>query len=356
MKRAYIIFSLALSLATSFCANAQMRSLKDAYKPYFSVGVAVNLRNVTVPEQSAVVLRNFNSITAENVMKPQLVQPYQGEFDWEDADIVANFCRENGIKLRGHCLMWHHQTADWFFKDEDGNYVSKEILFDRMRTHIFAVVNRYKDIVYCWDVVNEAMNDDPKSEVDYRTESGFWEVCHSDEWIKKAFEYAHEADPNALLFYNDYNECDPVKRQRIYNMVKNMKAEGVPIDGIGMQCHYKMFDPSPKEVEKTIKMFSKVVEHLHVTELDVRITDSTLGTTRTIPGEIVLDQADLDKQEQYYAELFKVFRKNKKYLDTVTFWNLADADSWLGRQNAPLLFDFNFKPKKVYQTVLNFED
>lgn len=342
--------------AASFTANAQMgpTSLKDAYKPYFSMGVAVNLRNISDPTQIALIKRNFNSLTAENVMKPQLVQPRQGQFNWEDSDKIANFCRENGIKLRGHCLMWYKQIGDWFFKDENGNYVSEEVLYDRMRTHIYAVVNRYKDIVYCWDVVNEAINPDNTSPEVYRTVSGFWEVCHSDEWIKKAFQYAREADPNALLFYNDFGECNPVKRQRIYDMVKNMKAEGVPIDGIGMQCHYNMFEPSADEVDQTIKMFSEVVEHIHVTELDVRLTQGNEKFPQF--GDVTLDEKDLQQQEEYYAALFKVFRKNKKYLDAVTFWNLADADSWLGRKNGPLLFDFNFRPKKVYRTVLNFQD
>lgn len=359
MKRSYYFLSLVLLLVASSVASAQMgpTSLKEAYEPYFSVGVAVNLRNISDPTQAALVKRNFNSITAENVMKPGLVQPYQGEFDWEDADKIADYCRENGIKLRGHCLMWHNQTGDWFFKDDNGKYVSKEVLFDRMKTHIFAVMNRYKDVVYCWDVVNEAINNDSTSSNALRTTSGFWEVCHSDEWIKKAFEYAREADPNALLYYNDYNECDPIKRQRIYNLVKKMKAEGVPIDGIGMQCHYNIYGPSAEEVDKTIKMFSQLVNHIHITELDVRLTDTKGGNQRmNQPREVVLKEEDLKMQEEYYAKIFKVFRDNKKYIDTVTFWNLADADSWLGRHNAPLLFDFNYRPKQVYRTVLNFQD
>ena len=354
MKRNLIISSIVLLLASSFVAKAQMSTLKDAYKPYFSVGVAVNLRNISDPTQIALIKRNFNSMTAENVMKPQLVQPYQGEFDREDADKIANFCRENGIKLRGHCLMWYKQIGDWFFKDENGNYVSREVLYDRMRTHIYAVVNRYKDIVYCWDVVNEAINPDSSSPDVYRTASGFWEICHDDDWIKKAFQYAREADPNALLFYNEFNECDPVKRQRIYNMVKSMKAEGVPIDGIGMQGHYRMFNPTPEAVDETIQMFSQIVEHIHVTELDVRLTDGNEKFPQW--GDVTLDEKDLKRQEEYYVALFKVFRKNKKYLDTVTFWNLADADSWLGRKNGPLLFDFEFRPKQVYRSVVNFTD
>ena len=136
MKRFHSLFTIVLLLAASFVARAQMSTLKEAYKPYFSVGVAVNLRNISDPEQIALIKRNFNSMTAENVMKPQLVQPHQGEFYWDDADKVANFCRENGIKLRGHCLMWYKQIGDWFFKDENGNYVSREVLYDRMKEKV----------------------------------------------------------------------------------------------------------------------------------------------------------------------------------------------------------------------------
>ncbi len=359
-KRAIISVSAALlCLVSSVTASAQMRGLKDAYKSYFKVGVAVNLNNISVPEQVRVVKSNFNSMSPENVMKPALVQPYQGQFYWDDADKIANFCRENGIKMRGHCLMWHKQIGQWMFYDEDGKLVSKEILFDRMRTHIYAVVNRYKDVVYAWDVVNEAINPDDNSSEAYRTESRFWEICHSGEWIEKAFQYAREADPDALLFYNEYNECDKIKRDRIYNMVKTMKAKGVPIDGIGMQAHYNINGPSAKEVDATIKQFAKIVDHIHITELDVRLTSTKGGASLSAEERMRtpnISAEDLKKQEDYYVALFDVLRKNRKVIDAVTFWNLADADSWLGRVNAPLLFDFEFRPKQVYRAVMDFDE
>ena len=191
-----------------------VNNLKDAYADYFTVGCAINMANLNSPQQMALITSNFNSITAENDMKPQPTEPVEGQWNWESADKIANFARANKIGLRGHCLVWHAQTPDWMFHDEKGNLVSKEVLFERMRKHIHTIVNRYKDVVYAWDVVNEAMTDDPKAEVPYR-QSLYYKIA-GDEFIKKAFEYAHEADPKALLFYNDYNETNPAKRDRIY--------------------------------------------------------------------------------------------------------------------------------------------
>ena len=216
-------------------ASVWAQGLKDAYKDYFMIGVAVNQRNVTNPEQMALIKQQYNSMTAENDMKPEPTEPNEGQFNWESADRIANFARENGIKLRGHCLMWHSQIGAWMYNDNP----TKEVFFSRMRNHIHAIVNRYKDVIYCWDVVNEAITDDPNAENPYR-QSALYKIA-GDEFIAKAFEYAHEADPNALLFYNDYNECDPVKSRRIYEMVKKMKEAGVPIHGIGMQGHYNIY-------------------------------------------------------------------------------------------------------------------
>ncbi|MBO7584520.1 MAG: endo-1,4-beta-xylanase, partial [Bacteroidales bacterium] len=209
--------------------------MKDTYKNYFMIGVAVNQRNISDADQIALIKREFNSITAENDMKPQPTEPNKGEFNWENADKIANFCRQNGIKLRGHCLMWHSQVGRWIYQDEKGNLLPKEEFYANMKHHIQAVVNRYKDVVYAWDVVNEAVADSPvrPGQPELR-QSPMWQIA-GEEFIYKAFEYAHEADPNALLFYNDYNECDPGKSERIAGLITRMKAAGVPVHGIGMQ-------------------------------------------------------------------------------------------------------------------------
>ena len=239
-----ILISALCALSVFISSMAQEgKGLKDAYRECFLVGVSVNQRNISDSLQSNLIKREFSSMTAENDMKPVSVHPRDGVWTWDRADRIAGFCRQNGIRLRGHALMWHNQMCDWMFYDGQHNLVSKEVLFERMREHIHTVVNRYKDVVYCWDVFNEAIKDGPRNpdgpDQPLR-ESIFYKICGNDEFIRKAFQYAREADPNALLFYNDYNECDPTKCDRICEMVKEMKAAGVPIDGIGMQGHYNM--------------------------------------------------------------------------------------------------------------------
>lgn len=372
MKKLIVVLGMALAgLSGADCAWAQgfgfgrpvedPTGYKDTYKDYFDIGVAVNMRNVTTPEQMALIKKNFSSITAENDMKPVSLQPKEGEFNWENADKIADFCRQNGLKLRGHCLCWHSQFADWMFVDKKGKEVTKEVFYERLRTHIHAVVNRYKDIVYCWDVVNEAMADGDgrkmpwmKEEPSPYRQSKHFKLC-GDEFIAKAFEFAREADPKALLFYNDYNAADPAKRDRIYNMVKKMKDAGVPIDGIGMQGHYNIYGPSMEDVDAAITKYATLVDHIHFTELDVRINQEMGGQLRFSRGEDKPVASYIDALlEAQYANLFKVFRKHKNVVKNVTFWNLSDRDSWLGVNNYPLPFDKNYKPKKAYFAIKNF--
>ena len=332
----------------------QAQGLKDAYKGYFTIGVAVNQRNVTNPDQQALICREFNSVTAENDMKPQPTEPRQGQFDFSRADRIANFCRQNGIKMRGHCLMWHAQIGEWIYKDEQGNLLPKEEFFRRMREHIHAVVNRYKDVVYAWDVVNEAMTDDKNAEDPYR-QSPMYKIA-GDEFIANAFRYAREADPDVLLFYNDYNETDPVKSKRIFEMVKKMKANGVPIDGIGMQGHYNIYGPKEDEIDAALTLYKQVVKHIHVTELDVRANEEMGGALQfSQEGAAVSDSLKQYLADQY-ARIFRVLRKHKDVIDNVTFWNLSDRDSWLGARNYPLPFDTEYQPKKAYDYILNMRN
>lgn len=360
-----LLFSAMLSFGQGPWGRPQVEDptgYKDTYKDYFTVGVAVNMMNVTDPDQMALIRKNFNSITAENDMKPVSLQPREGEWNWENADRIADFCRENGIPLRGHCLCWHSQFADWMFVDDKGNEVSKEVFYERLRTHIHAVVNRYKDVVYAWDVVNEAiadgdgrMNPWTKEVPSPYRQSRHFKLC-GDEFIAKAFEFAREADPDALLFYNDYNAADPAKRDRIYDMVKKMKEAGVPIDGIGMQGHYNIYGPSMADVEAAIQKYSTIVDQIHFTELDVRINEEMGGFLRFSRGEAKPVPEHLKVvQEDQYADLFRIFRKYKDVVTNVTFWNLSDRDSWLGQNNYPLPFDVEYKPKRVYSIIKNFD-
>ena len=359
----FSLCALALTMgANTGFAQSGETGLKDAYKDYFSIGVAVNMRNISNPEQIAIIKKDFNSITAENDMKPQPTEPAYGQFNWENADKIANFCRSNGIKLRGHCLMWHAQIGEWMYKDEKGDVVSKEKLFQNMKHHITAIVERYKDVIYAWDVVNEAISDGGwqggrrgmgEHPSPYRN-SPLYQIA-GDEFIKKAFIYAREADPNVLLFYNDYNAADPGKRDRIYNMVKSMKEEGVPIDGIGMQGHYNVYGPSMEDVDAALTKYSTIVKHIHITELDIRANQEMGGQLNFSRDGGNISQVVKTLQEDQYARLFKVLRKHKDVVDNVTFWNLSDRDSWLGARNYPLPYDENYKAKRVYSIIKDFD-
>jgi GH35 family endo-1,4-beta-xylanase len=343
------IFAAAGMMLLAGSQTASAEGLKDAYKNEFLIGVAVNQRNVSDPMQSALICEEFNSITAENDMKPQPTEPAEGKYNWERADRIADFCREHGIKLRGHCLVWHNQIGEWIYTDKNGNEVDKKTLLKRLRKHIKAIVSRYKDVVYCWDVVNEAITDDPKAENHFR-QSRLYKIA-GDDFIREAFKAARKADPKALLFYNDYNECDPVKSNRIAEVVRTMKADGVPIDGIGMQGHYNIYGPSEQDIEAAIAKYRAVVNHLHVTELDVRANREMGGALKFSKEASDPDDKVKAKQKEQYAAIFRVLRKNADIIDCVTFWNLSDRDSWLGAENQPLLFDKDYKRKEVYDVV-----
>ena len=364
MKKVFLALSL---IAGSLTASAQWGrpidysvgpGLKDAYKDYFTIGVAVNQTNVTNADQMAIIKKQFNSVTAENDWKPGEIHPKEGVWNFEKADKIANFCRENGIKMRGHCLCWHSQFADWMFVDKKGKPVKKEVFYQRLRDHIHTVVNRYKDVVYAWDVVNEAIADDGPhmfrpGASPYR-QSRHFQLC-GDEFIAKAFEFAREADPTGVLIYNDYSTVDPGKRERIYNMVKKMKEAGVPIDGIGMQGHYNIYFPDEEQLDKAITRFSEIVNTIHVTELDLRTNNESGGQLMFSRGEAKPQAAYIATlQEDQYARIFRVFRKHKDVIKNVTFWNLSDKDSWLGVNNHPLPFDDHFKAKRSLQIIRDF--
>ena len=365
MKRNILSLLLFAFCSTSMWAQwgrpvdyAAGPGLKDAYKDYFTIGVAVNKTNVSDPAQMEIIKKQFNSVTAENAWKPGEIHPKEGVWNFGLADSIANFCRENGIKMRGHCLCWHAQFADWMFKDKKGKDVKKEVFYQRLREHIHTVVNRYKDVVYAWDVVNEAMADDnmmfrPDASP-YRQSTAF-KLC-GDEFIAKAFEFAREADPTGILIYNDYSTVDPGKRERIYNMVKKMKDAGVPIDGIGMQGHYNVYFPDEEQLEKTISRFSEIVNTIHITELDLRTNTESGGQLMFSRGEAKPQAPYIQTlQEDQYNRLFRIFRKHKDVIKNVTFWNLSDKDSWLGVNNHPLPFDENFKAKRSLAVIRDFD-
>jgi len=333
------------------------KGLKDYYEKYFPIGVAVAPVNLKTDEAN-LILEQFNSLTPENAMKMGPIHPEENRYYWNDADSIVAFAQAHGLRVRGHCLCWHNQTPRWLFRDSAGNTVSKAILLQRLKDHITTVVNRYKGKVYAWDVVNEAIADDSAV---YLRNSTWYQICGED-FIAKAFEYAHAADPNALLFYNDYNEINPVKREKIYKLVKSLKDNGVPIHGIGLQGHWAINEPSPKQLDNTIKEFSELGLKVQITELDISVYPKEHNARERKPADAdtAFTPEKENKQIEVYKMCFETFRKYRDVLSGVTFWNVSDRRSWLdnfpirGRKDYPLLFDRNLKPKKAYWQVVNF--
>ena len=321
--------------------------LKDYYKDYFPIGVAVAPNNL-VGEQAEMIKKNFNSLTPENVMKPGPIHPEENRYFWDDADKIVEFAQANGMKVRGHTLCWHGQTGAWMFKDSKGNQVTKEVALARLKDHITTVVSRYKGKVYAWDVLNEAVVDGDSTNV-YRN-SMWYKIC-GEEFIPKIYQWAHEADPNAVLFYNDYNTENPVKRDKIYNMLKKLLAQGVPINAVGLQGHWNINEPSEQSIRESIDKFSSLGLKVQVTELDVTVLTSRADTVMGYTPEREQKQID------FYNMAFKVFREKKAAISGITFWNISDGRSWLDRgkrQSYPLLFSKDLKPKKAYWAVVNF--
>ncbi|MHA4845995.1 endo-1,4-beta-xylanase [Flavitalea antarctica] len=350
-------FSLQLKATDNGITQDSTPGLKDYYSNYFAIGVAVTPRALKTDE-AGLILAQFNSMTPENAMKMGPIHPRENEYYWNDADSIAAFARQHNLKLRGHTLCWHSQAPAWFFKDSAGNAVSRDVLLTRLKDHINTVVSRYKGTIYAWDVVNEAISDKPD---EYLRNSPFLQIIGED-YIEKAFEFAHEADPKALLFYNDYNEINPVKREKIHRLVKSLLDKGVPIHGIGLQGHWAINEPTATQLDSTLRRLGDLGLKLQITELDVSIYPkehnargrTAVDTDTTFSAEKEQQQADM------YKMFFSMFRKYKQHISGVTFWNISDRRSWLdnfpvrGRKDHPLLFTRELKPKKAYWEVVKF--
>ena len=356
-------YILAIILIIRIPSYAQ-QGLKDFYRNYFPIGVAVSPRALASLD-TVLILQQFNSLTPENAMKMGPIHPEENRYDWKDADAIIDFAVRHGLKIRGHNLCWHEQTPMWLFKDASGATVTKDMLLQRLKDHITTVVSRYKGRLYAWDVVNEAVADD--STVLLRNSP--WYIICGEEFIAKAFEYAHAADPDAQLFYNDYNTERPEKRERVYRLLKRLVDSGVPITGVGLQGHWSIFEPNAGELRATIARFASLGLKVQITELDISIYAWEKNSRQRRPDEIDAFTRDFDqRQAAQYKMVFSVFRESAARsasptpgpLTGVTFWNITDRHTWLdnypvpGRKNYPLLFDTNGQPKKAYWEVVRF--
>ena len=368
--RTKFIAATALSLLllpfSLLAADQAPPALKDAFKGSFLIGAALNPAQFTERDarDAAIVKAQFDSISPENVLKWEAVHPEPGRYDFDLPDKYVAFGEKNHMFIVGHTLVWHHQTPKWVFEDAKGNPVDRETLLKRMREHIQAVVGRYKGRVNGWDVVNEALEDDGT------LRQTPWLKIIGEEYIAKAFEFAHEADPKAELYYNDFSLENEAKRNGAIELIGKLRAQGVPVTGVGLQGHYKIDWPSVDQLDAAIAAFAKLGVKVMITELDVDVLPPAMQYRGADISANVELQPKLnpytsglpDSVQQTlanrYSDLFGVFLKHRGGLSRVTFWGVTDASSWLnnwpvrGRTNYPLLFDRDGRPKPAFYAVI----
>ncbi len=396
--------SALLAITVTVRAADKPVSLQEIFKDHFLVGTAVNRNMVTgeagfrrSAEQSAkdvaLVKEQFNQISPENDLKWQLVHPRAGKdgYDFSAADAFVNFGLSNKMTVVGHTLVWHSQTPNWVFAGTNppptnatsfaaantnaaptnqigrgrfgggfggfgvytGPRASREELLQRMREHIHTVVGRYKGKIKTWDVVNEAIADGGGTNV---LRNSLWLQIIGPDFIARAFEYAHEADPDAILRYNDYGLENPAKRKKLITLIKSLQAQKVPVHAIGSQAHLNV-SINFEKMDETLTEIATLGLPIHITELDV---NSAAGGQRgfganvadnaaTTQGGLVTDAEK--KLADAYAGIFRAFLKHRDSVKMVTFWGVNDANSWRS-QGKPLLFDVNAQPKPAFDAVM----
>ncbi|RXK55882.1 endo-1,4-beta-xylanase [Oleiharenicola lentus] len=356
--------ALACALATPVW-SAPPATLKQAFEDDFLVGVALGRMESFDAAERALLVREFNVVTSENQLKPGRVQPQEGVFTFGDGEALVSFAEQHGLPMIGHTLAWHQVTPDWFFLDGD-KPASRELALQRLRAHIHAVVGHFKGRIKGWDVVNEGIADE-RDEREYLRRNK-WQQVVGDDYIAKAFEYAHEADPGAELYFNDYGNEYPHKRERTIRLIRDLQARGLRVDGIGMQLHLQLDRIPFDEIDRSLTAFRELGVKVMITELDLDLIERKVWGADTAqreePTESNLGWAVappdlLQRQADQYARLFALLRKHRDIVDRVTFWNLHDGKSWLnnwpvkGRINHPLLFDRALQPKPAFQAVMS---
>jgi endo-1,4-beta-xylanase len=349
-------------------------ALKESYRDAFRIGCAVNDAIASGRDKAwgAVVLRHCNTLTPENVMKAEAVNPRPGVYQFGPADAFVDFAEKNGMFIVGHPLVWHNQTPDWFFTDGEGKPKKREALIERMRGHIEAVAGRYAGRVDAWDVVNEVIADDGS----YRPTRWVEGVGDGDELVKAAFRFAARYAPGAELYYNDFNAWRPSKRDGIVRLVRMLQAEGIRIDGVGMQGHWGLNYPRTEYVEAAIDAYAALGVKVMITELDVDVLPLT-REGQIIGSVMGHEQFQLEEFRAYldpyagglpesvgrqladrYEELFRIFYGRRAKIDRVTFWGVHDGMSWKndypvpGRTNYPLLYGRDGRPKPALDRLL----
>ncbi len=359
------IIGFAIGCNSEQKSDTSIATLKESYKQHFYIGAALNTSQYTGSDERGIpiVEKHFNSISPENDLKWEKIHPRPGEYNFVESDAFVEFGEANNMFIVGHVLVWHSQTPNWVFEDENGNEISRDALLERMKDHITTIVTRYKGRINGWDVVNEALNEDGS------LRESKWYTIIGPDFIEKAFEYAQAADPGAELYYNDYNMFNPEKADGAVRVVKEIQDNGIKVSGIGMQGHYGLEGPTPDEVEASIIKF-KELGLVAITELDVDVLPPAfeyMGADISMRAELreelnpytegmpdSIKQAQIDR----FTEYFEVYLRHSDKINRVTTWGVTDGDSWKngwpvsGRTNYPLLFDREGKEKEVVRVLM----
>lgn len=356
---------LALAKYSAITRAAEAGSLGAAWKKAFRIGAAVSNQALEgrADAELAVIAREFTSVTAENAMKWGEIHRDAATWRWDRADKLVDFASRNNIDVLGHTLVWHSQVPNSIFTDADRKPVGRETLLSTMQQHIETLVGRYQGRVWAWDVVNEAIDEDRgwrKSQ---------WLNIIGDDFMERAFRFAHAVDPKAQLLYNDYNMHNPGKRAFLVDVFRDYLDRGVPINGVGLQGHLGLDYPDMEEWERSIATYAEIGLKVHVTELDVDVLPPARNTGADIanreqyaatndPYKAGLPDEMQEKLADRYEQIFRILLKYRGSVERVTFWGLHDGMSWKndfpvrGRTNYPLLFDRDIKPKPAYDRLM----
>ena len=356
----------AMTAATLGAAAQAPATLKEALRGSFLIGAAINTAQITGQDSlgDAIIEAQFSTISPENALKWDRIHPTPDNYDFTMADQYVAFGEKHHMFIVGHCLVWHNQVPDWVFRDDKGNFVDRATLLKRMHDHISTIVGRYKGRIQSWDVVNEALNEDGT------LRQSPWLKIIGEDYIAKAFQYAHEADPQAQLTYNDYSLENEPKRNGALALIAKLKAQGVPVTSVGLQGHDSLTWPSVEDQDATISDFAKLGVKVVISELDVDVLPSvthqqTAEVSLKVQQEPKLNpyanglpQSVQQELAQRYADLFRVYLKHRDVVTRVTFWGVTDGDSWRndwpvkGRTSYPLLFDRSGQPKPAFQAAI----
>ncbi len=365
-KLVFLILSTVILVGNQSFAQKKI-TLKEDFKDKFLIGVAVNRSqiNQSNQEETKLITSQFNALTAENDMKWMYIHPKEDTFNFEQADKLVELAKANDMFVVGHTLVWHSQLAPWVFKTDKGDTINNAELTSRLKKHISTIVEKYKGKIDAWDVVNEALAEDGS----YR-KSPFYTIG-GESFIENAFRFAHTADPEAELYYNDYNLINAEKRDGAIRIINNLKSKNIKIDGVGIQAHWSLEEPTIEEIETAIKMYSETGVKVMFTELDISVLPSPWNSPTAdvsvsfennptmnpypngLPDSV---QTQLAKR---YAAIFELFNKHADKIGRVTFWGLHDGLSWKnnfpirGRTDYTLLFDRAMEPKKAFNAVID---